>query len=534
MDKTSSLFPINLTSRFFEFARANPNKLALVEPLKWTEAKITEERKWTFADFSNLVQTYQRRLDAEKFAADDHILILLPVSVRMYALVAACLANGLIPIFIDVTLPKEQFLKALKIAAPKAVFSNARLFRYRFLLPALFRARLYDFDHRALKIRDFERVSISAQEAKTFRPETPRLPQDEALITFTSGSTGEPKAADRRFDIVYHQREISKSIWTEGDEDVELTAFPLVVLNNLAFGVTTVLPILSRESGLDGIPMACWADQVERFSVTRLIAPPSILNRMTLANEESRRAFGKIQRLVTGGAPVPTWLMKRVREFQPRSQNFVVYGSTEAEPMAHASFDEIIASRGAGYLVGKSIPEISLKLTSPLPKIPTPEDFNSALSLQPNRRGEIFVSGPHVVERYLFNSRENLTTKFRDADSKSWHRTGDTGYLDDRGWLWLTGRLSDRVLLKDELTDVYPIEHDIENLLKRRAALVTGPSGNAQLCIEGSELSSPEKKQVEEKQEAFGLKTSYRMMAKLPVDQRHFWKIDRQKLRNDL
>ena len=544
LNQTPNHFPENLTSRFFVFARENPDKLALVEPLQWTEAKVTEERRWSYSQLAAFVQTFQRRLDSEKFKPGDHILILLPISVRMYALVAACLGNGLIPIFIDVTLPKEQFLKALKIAQPKAVFSTAKLFRYRFVLPTLWRARLYDFDQSGFKIRDFERISAHTQgssangsaPSEDFRIETPRKPSDEALITFTSGSTGVPKAADRRFDIVYHQREISKSIWTEGENDVELTAFPLVVLNNLAFGVSTVIPILSREGGLDAIPMACWADQVRRFSVTRLIAPPSILQRMALADEDSKKAFGKIERLVTGGAPVPTWLMKRVRKFLPHSRNYVVYGSTEAEPMAHISFDEVIAAQGDGYLVGRAIPEIALKIVSPLPATPEAQSFNSAQQVQPGKSGEIFVSGPHVVERYLFNSRDNLTTKFRDSDSRSWHRTGDTGYFDTHSNLWLTGRLSDRVNLHGEMTDVYPIEHAVENLLERRAAVIAGKDQEIRLYVECADpdrnLSETEKILLKEKWQALGLKSAPVFVDRLPVDQRHFWKIDRHKLRN--
>ncbi len=99
-----------------------------------------------------------------------------------------------------------------------------------------------------------------------------------------------------------------------------------------------------------------------------------------------------------------------------------VYGSTEAEPIAHQRFDEIAAAdwdtmrSGGGLLAGRPIPQIRVDLI---------ED-------------EIVVAGEHVNKGYLDRMRD-AETKL-DRGGEIWHRTGDAGRMDDNGRLWLLGR----------------------------------------------------------------------------------------------
>jgi long-subunit acyl-CoA synthetase (AMP-forming) len=104
----------------------------------------------------------------------------------------------------------------------------------------------------------------------------------------------------------------------------------------------------------------------------------------------------------------------------------VVYGSTEAEPIAHQRFDEISAAdwtlmrEGGGLLAGKPIPQIRMTLID----------------------DEIVVTGDHVNKAYLDRAAD-AETKL-DRDGEIWHRTGDAGRIDDQGRLWLLGRKSAR------------------------------------------------------------------------------------------
>lgn len=497
------LVPSNLTLAFFDHARSFAHQIALIEPTAWTAEGITEERTWTFGEFSELIQAHQQRLDQEGFRPGEHILILLPVSVQLYALVAACFANGLVPVFIETTIARDQFLKAIRQAQPAGIFSTQQLFKYRFLLPVLWGRKLYSFDQKGVLVKHWADLKPSGET----NPLRERMPGDQALITFTTGSTGEPKAADRRVDLLYYQREISKQLWTtDQDDDIELTAFPLVVLNNLVHGVTTVLPVLNADR-LDQLPMKCWLQQLHQHKITRLVSPPSIMSQLTKTHENHRAAFWNLRKSITGGAATPNWLLKRIQNLLPDSENQIVYGSTEAEPISHVDVNEALAAdETQGYLVGQPIKQI-------------------ALSLQ-KESNEVMVAGPHVVQRYLFGSTADRQAKVTDHNGRIWHCTGDAGRLDSRGRLFLRGRLSDRV----NGMDVYPLEHAVENLLETRAALVDDPKLGATLWIQNAIATDVAK--AEELCKHLGHACQIRSLGALPMDRRHFWKIDRRKLRN--
>src|SRR5690606_26479444 len=93
----------------------------------------------------------------------------------------------------------------------------------------------------------------------------------------------------------------------------------------------------------------------------------------------------QVQAIFTGGGPVFPNLLREAARFAPDAAIHAVYGSTEAEPIAHLRMDEIAEAdwsamaSGGGLLAGKPIPEISVEL----------------------RDHEIFVAGEHVNRGYL-------------------------------------------------------------------------------------------------------------------------------------
>src|SRR6185503_6208024 len=106
----------------------------------------------------------------------------------------------------------------------------------------------------------------------------------------------------------------------------------------------------------------------------------------------------------------------------PKAAIHAVYGSTEAEPIAHIELKEIATAdweamaNGLGLLAGIPIPEIEVEL----------------------RDHEVFVAGEHVNQGYL-DPADDVSTKSR-RDGRLWHRTGDAARIDEQGRLWLLGR----------------------------------------------------------------------------------------------
>ncbi|HEV8293080.1 MAG TPA: hypothetical protein VGP94_14190, partial [Tepidisphaeraceae bacterium] len=144
----------------------------------------------------------------------------------------------------------------------------------------------------------------------------------------------------------------------------------------------------------------------------------------------------------------------------------------------------------------------------------------------PNQPGEIVVFGDHVLRGYL-NGIGNQETKFR-VGSRIWHRTGDAGYLDDRGRLWLLGRCEARI--EDNRGELYPFAVECaaqEHPAVRRAALVA-VGGQRILAIECSEEMNVAELQ---KSLAWADLDSIRKLKHIPVDKRHNAKVDYPELR---
>ena len=173
----------------------------------------------------------------------------------------------------------------------------------------------------------------------------------------------------------------------------------------------------------------------------------SLLERLADYCLKKQQTIPALRSISTGGGPVSPTLPERLSAIAPNAIIKSVYGSTEAEPIASVINDEIsVADKremrvGAGLLVGRPVEGCNVKIfpsrngNSPGPF--SESEFES-LTLRQGEIGEIVVSGRHVLPGYADPER-NRETKIEVGPIR-WHRTGDAGYFDTHGRLWLVGR----------------------------------------------------------------------------------------------
>jgi acyl-CoA synthetase (AMP-forming)/AMP-acid ligase II len=329
------------------------------------------------------------------------------------------------------------------------------------------------------------------------------------LFTFTSGSTAQPKCAVRSHGLLMAQQAALVQAIDLHPGQVDYATLPIFALSNLAAGVTTAL------------------DSFEAPDITRTVAAPAFF-------ESAQRRTPDLRHLTifTGGAPLYASTLDRIETNWPHARVVGVYGSTEAEPIAHfdwtdlSTADRAAMRGGRGLLAGVPVPHVVLRVlpnTFGTPIDPmTAQDFE-ARCLGPEQAGEIVVTGAHVLKGYL-DGIGDAETKFR-VHGQVWHRTGDAGYLDAKQRLWLLGRASARV--EDAKGALYPFEAEsvaYESGSVRRCALVSH-RGERALVVASTTDQATALADLKPRLATVGVR-QFLFVKRIPLDRRHRSKID--------
>lgn len=462
------------------------------------------------------------------------VLVFVPMSAELYVSLLALFRIGAVALFLDPSAGREHLERCCARWRPDALL-------------AIPKAHLLRLRSRALRAIPLKVTTggwipgavrlLSGRAGATAAGDEVR-PGDPALVTFTSGSTGVPKGAVRTHGFLLAQHEaLAPSIELEPG-DVDLATLPVFTLANLAAGATTVLPDadLRRPGAVDAGRL--W-EQIGRAGVNRITASPAFFERLIAEGRRRKQSLPGLRKLHTGGAPVFPRLLDALRELAPNAKVVAVYGSTEAEPIAHVETggigpEDFLAMRaGRGLLAGEPVPGLRLRVIRDAWGKPLGEPDAAGwenMSLPPGQTGEIVVAGDHVLKGYLGGVGDE-ETKFRVA-GETWHRTGDAGSLDERGRLWLAGRCAARI--DDGRGSLYPfgVECVAMTFPQVRRAACVGAEGRRLLAVEAggdaalaAELSAAT---------AWAHVDAVLFLDAMPVDGRHNAKIDYPALRRRL
>jgi acyl-CoA synthetase (AMP-forming)/AMP-acid ligase II len=399
------------------------------------------------------------------------------MSIELYIALAALFRMGLVAMFLDPRTGREHIEQCCSLWAPKALIACPTAHLLRLVSPALRCVPLHFCVGRALPwTRSF--LDWSRED-----PKREIAPCDEgtpALVTFTSGSTGQAKAALRSHGFLLNQqRALEKGLELKPGE-VDLTTLPTFALANLASGVTTVISGADFRSGRSFKPETV-IRQILHHGVDRVGAAPAFLEALAAACQRQSIQLLGVRRIFTGGGPVFPKLLDQLASVAPSAQVAALYGCTEAEPIAllhRASIgepDQRAMAAGSGLLAGRIEPGVAVRIIPDLAGQtvgPCTQDEFDALVLPAEQAGEIVVSGPNVLRGYL-DAADDAQAKIK-VSGAIWHRTGDAGYLDAAGRLWLLGRCCAKV--DDIHGKVYPLQ--IETAIRQqsedcKAALVS-------------------------------------------------------------
>lgn len=442
----------------------------------------------SFLTLHTRVQHLAGRWQDKGIRPGDRVLLAMPVNADLYASLAALWSLGATVVLPEPAMGLAGLRHAARTTKPKAFCAAGVYSLLKFLVPDLWFLPL-----------------LTPGEGR--RPPTVHKvqPDDIALISFTSGTTGKPKAIPRTHAFLMAQHDAIAPLLDSGQAERDLVAFPVFTLINLAAGRTSVLPNW-RLSKLDRLSPAQLERWLQAQKITRALIPPSLCEKLLQSNDT-----GPLHTIFTGGGPVFPNLVEALRT-RHRLSVVCVYGSTEAEPIAHLDAMDISEedhremAAGKGLLVGYPVPDIMLRI----------------------RDNEIQVAGAHVNEGYL-NPTHSKKNKIKEGDV-IWHRTGDAGTLDDDGRLWLWGQVGSEIEVASGTLFPFAIEVAAQHWPGvDRCAFVNSQAGPT-LCVQGSpdHLEDWRKSAL-----GFGVPNVISVDS-IPMDKRHASKADRAKLKRIL
>lgn len=468
--------------------------------------------------------------------AGDGVVIMLPMSAELYAVIAAVWRLCLVPVFMDPAAGEAHFGHCLQ-RFPVRAFAGTPAACLRRLasrslrsIPTAFVCGGFFPGARSL------RTALQIPRQEDNRSCTADAP---AMLAFTSGSTGRPKGVLRTHGLMLATHGVLSTHLSPRPGEVVLATMPVFSLTYLACGATMLIPDVDlRHPGR--IDPGRVVSQIEHRRARSAVASPASLERIADHCLLRGQTVESLRKVFVGGAPVFPRLLDKLARIAPHAESWVLYGSTEADPIALISSaqmspgDAHLTLRGRGLLVGNPIPEISLRILRDRWGSARAGETQETLerdTLKPWQAGEIVVAGPHVAPGYLGGTGD-ADAKFR-LGNQVWHRTGDAGCLDEQNRLWLLGRCAARI--DDAQGTLYP--YAVEAALSshpdvRRSALMSH-RGERLLVLE---IRQGVRLDVQELLAPLGWAgiAAVVLVRQIPVDARHNAKVDYPALKTAL
>jgi long-chain acyl-CoA synthetase len=400
-------------------------------------AIIAKEEQLTFAELNERVRALAGHLQQEGIRQGDRVGVLLPNSTAIPLSYYATQKIGAVTVILDARLKGIELQSVLKDADLKLLVVHSQLFPE---VEEAFKgtAPIPVWVAGAAGERSLE-ARFSAP-----RPVSPPTlkPDDDALILYTSGTTGEPKGVVLSYGNLAQYPHVMAEMKVVDSSTMRGCILPMshivgpVVCNELALrGYTLVI--------FDQINPITLLEGIQKHRVNVFESVPIVFQLLLGVKNLSSYDTSSMKIAAMMGTSVPLPLLRAFQAAQPHIKVIQGYGLTETSPMITLVEPEHAEAKMGS--IGCAVPGAEVKIV----------DENDQ-EVAPGEAGEIITRGPHVMKGY-FRRPDATAQRIRNG----WLHTGDVGKLAADGYYYHLGRRDDMIITGG--LNVYPAE--VENLI---------------------------------------------------------------------
>ncbi len=388
--------------------------------------------------FDNLLQEALRRA-GQILSRDtgEHIGILLPNCKEFVTAFYGILMAGRVPVPLNFLLSPAQLSYIIQDADINTVFTNNQL-----------KLHLGNQIKHIFSIEENPYPPIEKTKIKQTDPE------ESAALLYTSGTESNPKGVLLTHKNFLSNMEECISAFQFTEKDMPLGMLPL--FHTYALTTTMIFTICA---GASTVYLARFSaqkvlDLIEQYKITSLFTIPSMYRIIQRSAKSRKHDLSSLRLCASGGEHLPVELLKELGKTFPVPV-MEGYGLTEATAIVSANHP----GKFKPGSIGRPLRNLEVKIAD-----------DNGRSQPVNTIGEIWVKGPSVMKGYYKLPEKTAETITPDG----WLKTGDYGKLDEDGFLWITGRKKELIIISGENVSPIEIEHVISENKKVFEVAVIG------------------------------------------------------------
>lgn len=434
--------------------------------IPWTNTR------WTYNDIKHRSLVLAQYLYTIGVRPGDRVAILAGNCAEYIAVFYACMRLGSILVILNNTYTKSEATYALQYTDSKVLFATpliGRLDNSQMLtdfassndLPALERIVLLHGSQQGLV--EFKDIVNSRFDVDIASVQASLSTHDVCNLQFTSGSTGNPKAAELTHHGLLNNARFIGDRMALTQEDVLCCPPPLFHCFGLVLGL---LACMTHGAKIvypsDSFDPAAVLGAISDERCTAVHGVPAMFDTIFSTPRPPNFDCSRLRTGIIAGAPVPRYLMSQLIDEFGMTEFTSSYGLTEASPTCFNAFTtDSINTRLT--TVGTLMPHCHAKIID-----------SAGRTVPIGQRGEMCIAGYQLQRGYFRNPEKTAEAMVTDAQGVRWLRTGDEAVFDANGRASITGRFKDIIIRGGE--NVYPLEIE-ERLLKHESverAIVVG------------------------------------------------------------